>query len=237
MNPVALLLFLAIPLVGYGIYWSWKKEQERRAGLHAFALSKGWRYARDDPYDLPDRWSVRPFHQGHSRVAYNVIEGTDAAWPFLSFDYKYEETSTDSDGDSTTTTYHHTVTALRLPTVLPGLTIGGENLLTRLGGALGMDDIELESEDFNRRFRIRSGSPKFAHDVLHPRTMEHLLRVSDCPAIEFAGSEVLAVTKGRSSPTLVLGHLAVLRGVVEGIPSFVWKDHGFDPGPVAGGVA
>jgi hypothetical protein len=232
----AILFLLVIPLIGVGIYYAWKAEQQRREKLHAFAMSKGWSFQHDDPYGLADRWSEAPFGKGHSRRASNLVEGIEAGRAFLSFDYLYKETT--SNGKTTqTTTYRFHVTALALPAALPDLYVGRENVMTRLGGALGLDDIELESEDFNRRFRVQASSPKFAHDVLHPRTM-HGLITADCPAFRIDGANVLMWCKGKASPQSLLGHLAALRGFVDGIPQFVWKDHGYDPGSAThpGGV-
>lgn len=227
MDAAALFL-LVIPLIGVGIYFAWKAEQKRREQLHAFAMSKGWTFQHDDPYALEDGWTAAPFGEGHSRRASNVIEGIEAGRPFLSFDYLYKET-THNGKSSQTTTYRFHVTALQLPAALPDLYVGTESVLTRLGGAIGFDDIELESEDFNRRFRVQASSPKFAHDVLHPRTMHGLLS-ADCPAFRIEGGSVVMWCKGRASPQSLVTHLAALRAFVDGIPPFVWKDHGYDPG-------
>jgi len=41
----------------------------------------------------------------------------------------------------------------------------------------------LESEEFNRAFKIKTAQNKFAYDVLHPRMMEWML--ADQRAIRF----------------------------------------------------
>ena len=48
------------------------------------------------------------------------------------------------------------------------LQVTPENLLTRLGNALGLGDIELESEDFNRRFRVHANDPQVRLRRAHP---------------------------------------------------------------------
>lgn len=232
MELTPLLMLLAIPAAGYVAYLFWKAEQQRREQLHAFALSKGWSFRHDDPYGVEHRWHDAPFGEGHSREGTNLIEGVEAGHPFLSFDYEYKVTT--SNGKTTTTTTHRFhVTAMQLPAALPDLYVGRESVLTRLGSAIGLDDIELESDDFNRTFRVQSSAPKFAHDVLHPRAMQSLI-AADCPAFRVVDDNVLMWCKGKASPESLLGHLAALRGFVESVPQFVWKDHGYDPGSTVG---
>jgi hypothetical protein len=214
---VALIVVLAV--------WSYKKNQERLAALQGLARSKGWQCIPGDPYNLPERWPGDPFHSGYARRATNVITGGVGSHPMIAFDYEYKEDSTDSNGRSSTTTYHYAVCALGLACALPDLTVSPEGVLSRIGQALGMQDIELESEDFNRRFRVKCHNPKFATDVLSPRTMELLLRAGKLH-FRFAGTDVVSAHSGQLQPADLLNRTAVLAGVVDGIPAFVWKDFG-----------
>ena len=58
---------------------------------------------------------------------------------------------------------------------LPPLSVDPENFLDRFVGRLTDNDIDLESEDFNRAFTVSCPDRKFASDVLHPQMMEFLL--------------------------------------------------------------
>jgi len=49
--------------------------------------------------------------------------------------------------------------------------------LISVGGGWGGKKIRFESEEFNDRFTVRTNDPKFASDVIHPRTMEFLTAV------------------------------------------------------------
>lgn len=218
---------------------AWKAEMRRRAELTAFARSKGWLYTPKDVLGLANRWRVHPFGRGRGRRVSNLIRGAEGGRDFVSFDYQFTETDRDSDGKSSNRTYRFHVTAINLPCYFPSLEVGPENFLTRIGKALGGNDIDLESENFNRRFRVRCPDVKFAHDVLHPRTMEFLLGTRPM-AMRIEGGDLLCWDDGRMKPTDVLRHLYVTNGVVSAIPSFVWKDHGYDPASIPnppGGVA
>ncbi len=108
---------------------------------------------------------------------------------------------------------------------MPRLELTGDNVLTRLGSALGLADVELESEDFNRRYRVTADDRRFAYDVLQPRTMEHLL-ASPTVNLRLCGADALLWDSGFTEPEELPGLLAVLAQVVDGIPSYVWSDRG-----------
>jgi hypothetical protein len=229
------LLFIAIIAVAAFVAWFlWRQERQRRAALASFAAAKGWSFSVDDPYDLPERWQSPPFGCGDSREASDVFSGTAPnGFPMLAFDYKYVEHSTDSKGNRTSTTYRFAVCAVRLPCYLPALHVGKENLLTRIGSAIGIADIEFESEEFNRAFRVSCSDPKFASDVLHPRAMEMLLQHGRGAEWRFDGADMLSWRRGRLDIPDLLQRVDLMCRVVQSIPTFVWKDRGYDPGTQA----
>jgi hypothetical protein len=221
-------------LVGAGSWWWWTQEQKRRAALASFAAAKGWTFSAADPWGLDERWGSPPFGRGESRRASNVISGTaPGGHPLLAFDYKYTEHTTDSKGNQHSTTYRFAVCVLRLPCDLPDLHVGNENMLTRIGSAVGFGDIEFESEDFNRAFRVKCDDAKFASDVLHPRAMEMLLAHGRGEEWRFEGADMLSWHSGRIDVPDVLQRIDLMCRVVQSIPTFVWKDRGYDPGQQA----
>jgi hypothetical protein len=237
-----LLLVIVAPAVIYLGYRSWQKEQKRREALAAWAMTSGHTYVAEDN-SWCRRWNGTPFGEGDHRRAREVIIGnTSQQQPFVAFDYSYQTHSTDGQGHTTTTTHRFAVAAITLPANLPGLQVTPESMFSRIGHAFGLDDIELESEDFNRRFRVHGDDRKFACDVLTPRTMEQLLAR---PAVSWriTGTDALCWTNGQLNPAGVQSMLAHLALVIGGIPSFVWKDHGAAPAvpdvatPSPGGTA
>jgi hypothetical protein len=158
-----------------------------------------------------------------------VIGGTWKAAPFVAFDYSYVTTTTDANGRTNRTTHHDGVVALALPAYLPTLQVTGESMFRRMAQVVGLgQDIELESEDFNRAFTVTSRDPKFATDVLTPRTMEMLLSAPHL-AWRIEGTDILTWESGSFTTVEVLQRLDHLSKVVAGVPSFVWHDHGYDP--------
>ena len=224
MDAFPLLLFGGGVLVAIAIgIYSYQADKKRRAMLQAYAQSSGWTYvARDDSWC--GRFEGSPFGQGDSRKATNILSGQYDGAPMVAFDYSYETSSTDSKGHRSKTTHRYAICAVQLPAWLPELELSPESALTRLAGHLGLGDVELESEDFNRHYRVSARNPKFAYDVLHPRTMAALL---GRPALHMRLSGVDAVCweSGRLAPPELLERLSTLQLLVAGIPSFVWSDH------------
>lgn len=236
MGDLAVLLpwlfglgIVAVLVVGF------VQERKRRDRLMQFALMRGWTYVAEDPR-LVDRWPGEPFGRGDSARARNVLTGTESGRPFTAFDYSYETHSTDSKGNRTTSTHRWTVCVVPMQGFLGHVQVVPESALDRLAGAVGLTtDINLESEDFNRRFRVSASSPKLASDILTPRTMQYLIGV-DAGAWRTCGSDLVGFAQGALDPADVVRTCSVLGQVQAGIPSFVWEDaggpaSGYSPGP------
>ena len=223
MSALPVVLFVVgLAVVVLVAVLAYQADKKRRAALQSFALSNGWTYvARDDSWC--ERFAGAPFGDGDDRRATNVLRGPYQGADMVAFDYQYDTHSTDSKGRRKTTTHRYAVCALRLPAPLPGLELSPESALTRLAGVLGFDDVELESEDFNRKYRVKARDRKFAYDVLNPRTMAALL---GRPSLHLRLLDLDAVCweNGRLVPTELVARLSTLQLLVAGIPAFVWSD-------------
>ena len=205
-------------------------DRKRRERLMQFCVARGWTYVAEDP-SLTGRWSGQPFSAGDRRRARNVITGVECGRPFTAFDYSYETQSTDSKGQTSSSTHRFAVYAVHLPAYLPSLEVVPEDAFSRLTGAVGLrSDIDLESEDFNRKFRVKAADRKFATDVLSPRTMEYLLS-APAAAWRIQGTDMVRWEPGRMDPADIVVATSILDRVADGIPTFVWKDHGYHPEP------
>jgi hypothetical protein len=184
-----ILVFIVVAiLIAFGIYWSYQQQLRRRQELAALASRLGWSFDPDHDSGHDEQYAqFSIFQQGHSRYAYNTLRGTletgDRAWPAQMGDYHYQITT--SNGKTTTTrTYIFSYLLLHLPYGdVPSLAIRREGVFDKLKGAFGFDDIDFESDEFSRRFHVKSGDKRFAYDVVHPRMMEYLLE-SEPPAVE-----------------------------------------------------
>jgi hypothetical protein len=231
--PLVFVVFLGV--AGVFGYLSWQAQQKRMKEIQLLCLNRGWTYAASDP-SLTVRWNQAPFGQGDSRQARNVMGGEWQGRPFTAFDYSYVTESTDSDGKTTRTTHRFGVVRVGLPAYLPNLQVTDQSMFRRMAQVVGLgQDIELESEDFNRAFTVTSRDPKFASDVLNPRTMQMLLAAPHL-AWRIEATDILSWDSGQLGSVQVLQRLDHLSKVIAGVPSFVWHDHGYDPGQAAGGT-
>ncbi len=222
--PVVFGGFLA--LVAVVAFVGWLQAKRRREGMAAYAASRGWTYVEDDP-SLLDRFEGAPFGEGHDRRAFNVLRGTDRDRPAVVFDYEYVTTSTSTDAEGHTKTEDHThsfsVVAVNAGAVMPALSVTPEGMFSRFFGRLTNSDIELESEDFNRAFRVTCPNRRFASDVLHPRMMEMLLQWPDL-AWRFDADSLLAVRDGGQDTAEIEARLSALDAILDQVPDFVWKE-------------
>ena len=197
-------------------------QRARRRRLLAWAAANGFGYRRAarEYTDLP--WG-RPWGRGHSRLAVDVLEGTRGGRPVRCFEYRYRVTdAAGPNGARSDRTYHFAVYWVRLPKVLGELVVGREGLGSRIARAVGVRDIELESERFNRRFTVTAPDRRFAYDILHPRMMEWLL-VGQAPGFRLHGADLVLVEPGGLRPDNVLSRLDYLGGVADRIPDIVWN--------------
>lgn len=67
----------------------------------------------------------------------------------------------------------------RLPSSFPEITIYKEGLISKLYQATGHRDINFESHEFSRKFRVRAEKDRFAYDLCNPRMIEYLLKNMD----------------------------------------------------------
>jgi hypothetical protein len=219
-----LFVVVMVLLVATGVAVAWWGHRARVALLERWAAENGWELHVPDPA-LTRRWRGEPFGEGRARRATEVLTGLFQGRSAVSFTYSW----TTGSGKEATTHQAHVVVLL-LHTSLPTLQLTPEGLGARLAKVFGGQDIQLESEDFNRAWRVESGDLRFAHDVLHPRTMARLLEPGFSRRfLRIEGDAVLTWTGGRTVPDNVLPQLGRLAVLADGIPDFVWLDRGVRP--------
>jgi hypothetical protein len=199
-----------------------RAAKRRRELVQKFAAERGWQWQESDP-SLVKRWQGQPFGIGQRRRAIHVLSGEHRGRQIVVFDYSYQTTSTDTDGKTKTMTHEFAVCAVRLPMALPAIEVGRETFLNRLARIVGFTDLEFEHEEFNRAFTVRAADPKFAYDLIHPRTMELLLARGTVPW-RIQGDDILCWARGSYAPDEAVARLDLLCDVVDGIPSYVWTD-------------
>jgi hypothetical protein len=218
-----LIAVIVVAVVGVGWYLQHLAHKKKVAAFTTYAAQRGWRYTEKNR-GLVDRFDGQPFGEGHGRTVRHVLEGTHRDRQAQAFEYSYKETSGSGD-NRRTETFYFTVVSLSTPSPRPRLEVTREGLGRKLLGFVGIRDLQLESEEFNRTFLIRGEDDKFAYDILHPRMMEWMLadeRALETP-FRFERGDLVTWTSGRIELSTVDQHLDYLCDLLERTPSFVWK--------------
>lgn len=217
------LAIVGVLFIGGVMYFQYKARKKKIAQFTAFAAQRGWRYT-DRDRSLVNRFVGTPFGQGHGRDAQHVLRGEHRGRQILAFEYSYRETH-GSGQDQRTETYTHTVVALSLPAGKPTLQVGREGMGRKLLGLVGVRDLQLESEQFNEAFHIKTDNDRFAYDILHPRMMEWMLadqRAQSVP-FRFERGDLMTWDRRRIDLPKVQWMLDYLCDVLDQVPGFVWK--------------
>jgi len=169
--PIVLGL-MAVAVVAYVL---WVVERKRRETLQAVAGQLGLQFDPRPDRGLHRAYGHSVFRKGHSQKGTNNLFGSLALAGYRiqvrMGDFRYV-----TGHGKNRRTHQISYALFHLPFVgTPDLLIRRENLGDKLVGGMGFDDIDFESEEFSRKFWVKSGNKRYAYDVIHPAMMEFLL--------------------------------------------------------------
>lgn len=216
--PGLLILLIIAGAVGLGFLFWWLQEQKVKQ-YQAWAAARGWHYNRSAQH-LVYRYNIRPFGVGDSRRAMHLFQGDFYGMPASAFHYQYQ-----TGDDKNKTTHRFTIYTLLLPAVFPGVTLAPEGIFRSLLAVFGARDIQLESEEFNKAWKVQGDDLKFVHDVLHPRQMERLMMPDARGRVLYlTGNELVTWIPGHNGPEEIDRYLPFARDFADGIPDFIWHE-------------
>lgn len=251
-------LFLAFTALAFIFaLFSAKQSYRRQEEMRALGDYLGLEFRAGGPYDAPGRpsappsfWETmfggvrmpaptafigrfagfEPFGRGMRPRVQNLLCGTRDGADWYLFDYTFQ---TDEGRDSQTgrqerRTHHYGVVVARVPLMFAGMSLRPENALHRIGRHLGMQDLDFEWEEFNRRYVVQSKVPKQAHDLLHPTAMEFLMQ-REPRHWQLQGFYILICRPKRFSAEESEAVFEDIRGFLETIPEYFKQDCGFVP--------
>lgn len=163
---------------------------------------------------------------GRNHRARDIIFSANDGLPFLRLRHDWEttHTRTDAEGRTRTETRHHREELCEFRTTFPfqDLSVNWE--------LLGPSQ-KFEWEEFNRRYKVRTHTPRFASDVMHQRQMEYLM--AGAPRFAISGDRIRVGGGGRWEPEDIDAASRFLHGFFARVPDFVWRQLGAWPRPVA----
>ncbi len=197
-SPIFIFVGFVI-LMGVLAYVGYLQAKKRREAFERLAQELGFRFSPDRDFSFASRYSfLDHMDDGHRRYAYNILSGTVEGERANIFDYHYETYSHDSKGRRTTHHHYFSIFTLGLPANFPELNIEREGFFSKIGQALGFDDIDFESVEFSKRYQVKSRDKKFAYDFCNAQMIDFLLRQRDL-IIEVDGDTLALTFRGRLS--------------------------------------
>lgn len=221
---------IALLIIGIGtvvivvIYLQYYLRKKRRDETALMAKQLGLTYSQVDMEGLI-AYPFQLFGRGDGRGSENVLAGTWQGLPIREFDYWYYEESTDSEGKTSRTYYRFSCALAGIAANCSALTVGHENVFTKLGGHMGFTDIEFELEEFNREFRVKSPDRKFANDLIDPRMMSFMLQAGDEFSYEVVGNQIMVFSK-RRKPAELVPLLGTAKAFLDHVPRVVYELYG-----------
>lgn len=224
------VLVLAVVAVGAVLVVGYVADRRRRERLLVWSAQQRWTWRGSDAglvHFLPGE----PFGRGDRRRTHNVLQGRFGSREAVAFDYTFRLT-TGSGKNRRTRTYRYGVVALLLPAPLPLVHVGPENLFHRIAQEFGMDDIDVESDAFNRRYRVQAADRRAAFAILHPRLVETLTQVEPVEwrtGLSVRGPVLLTWWTGSLDTVRLTQRLILLDRIVASVPDYVWREAGWEP--------
>lgn len=220
------LLFTA--MVAGAIWWGfyrYRQAQKRRAANVAYAAQRGWHYMQRDPR-LTTFAHTAPYGLGRRPSAFEIATGEHRGRWFAIYTYRYWTTSTSSKGGTRSTPHDHTIVAIAAPGSAPVVRLTPEHMGSRIDVALGGVDIEVESREFNRRWRVWTRDERVAHAMLAPHVIDMLLGTEWLgDSIVFEPGRAFIYRTGSATFESSARALDELCDLVDTIPGFVFDAH------------
>jgi len=216
-----------VVVVSIGLAMLLYRLKRRRWNAFArMARQLGMEHSRGDPFGLTSL-AFDLFRMGDSRIAENVIWGDWHGTSVVLFDYWFYDQSgsgTRRWRSRTSTRFQCVITqadAACYPIVIERETVG-----SRIAGAFGSgEDVDFESEEFNRTFRVRSPNRRFAFELVDARMMDFLLSALTGYRFEALGRWLL-VAGPRMQATEIVPLLGTAKEFRDRVPNVVRSLYG-----------
>ena len=216
------MVILVVLTVASGIWWIAEAvwEARHRGDLEALTEHVGWEY-RDFTSDYRLRFRSFPFNQGTEREDVHLARGTFHGRQCATFTHRYNM----GDDDSMSTIAFQ-ITVVELPVALPTVDIVPEDSMARMATLLGGMDIDFESAQFNRHWRVKAADARYAHALLHPRMLHRLNRAdAHGSAIRFEERAVMMWSANRRGAEDLTRRLGVLTALAAMVPPHLEREY------------
>jgi hypothetical protein len=224
--PIVIVFGLIVASVWY---WTWDLTAAGRQtnAMAKFANVNKWQFEFETG-EYRRVFQSFPFNQGFDPRDVNCISGPFNGRQCSTFTHEYE-IGTRNDKNTSNRRERWQITAVKLDYPLQTIDILPDDTLAKSAKLFGGQDIDFESADFNAKWRVVGRNLKYAHDIVHPRMMERLLRPdAEGLAIRIEGPYVLCWQWNRRGPADLARRLGVLTSIAKLIPAFVLREFEYE---------
>jgi hypothetical protein len=209
----------AVVIAGVVVLSGYLRSAARVREVARYADSKGWEFYPEKDRALDSRYpQFAALTTGNDRSAQNRFAGRWRGRSFVAFDYQY---STGSGKNRHTYRFSAVIVTSQVP--LKRLTLTQENVLHRISAFFGMEDINFESAEFSRAFRVLAPDRRWAYDVCHPRAIELLLH-SPRFNLDMLGCSIMAYRTSCFSPSDYDSAMNLVTGLLDALPDYVVQE-------------
>jgi hypothetical protein len=214
MSPQLLLgvafLALVIGLAVWACVWNIKAKKALRLGVesHGFTLTKG-------PSKHAEEIAARaPLPEG-TRCRYSVDWWGEGKIDDVDVTMLCHRTVRRA-GKSTETLYTM-ISRTECPSAWPGLRLQAETFISKMAKKVGVKDLEVENEAFNKRWLINANDEEFAVLLLSPEVQEWLLDANKKESWSILDGHLICTWHKRLKPKeldLFVGRVATFRRLI-----------------------
>ncbi|MCB2413199.1 DUF3137 domain-containing protein [Demequina sp. TTPB684] len=215
---IAALFWLSLSRLAYLKFNRIDRRHHRVADqVRALATARGWVYDNEDTEDakLDETWTAAPFSRVIGLTAMPrahptpQARGAGAAW--LEGDFGHDLLPYRS--------FTSRVVWADLPRALQAVDFVPERISDAVFTLLGGRDVDVESYDFNRRWRVKATDEREAHGILQPRMIDFLNSVED-PAVAFHvdGERVLIWDDSKDEDVDLDARVSLLEAFIDRLP-------------------
>jgi hypothetical protein len=237
LDALVAVAFLAVLA---GALWWWLHHRKRTREGFERLLERDGLHRTEQPCglgrrELAGRFAATPDGARRNGIRHGVqgpadvtLGGHQVRAEIACFQWWYED-RTDTEDGPTYSERRTTVAVARLPVVVPGrVQLRPEGVLGRMG--VRRRDQQLESDTFNRRFRVEGSDPTLTLNLLDASMQHRLLETAVGRTLHLEGDlVVLGGSPATRDPELpgVIGELPAaareLRELLEAVPTAFWR--------------
>jgi hypothetical protein len=220
-------LLAGVALLVVGSMWvvSLVRASSRQRELAGFAERIGWTFA-ERSLTVASGLTSYPFGTGVDREDVDVVTGVFQGRQCAHFTRRFvQKRRGASASEEVAVPQEFRISSVELGADYPTIDILPQDVVALAAKLVGGMDVDFESAEFNRRWRVKGGDRRYVHDMITPRVMDRLVK-DDARgmALRVEGRHLLTWRAGRTGTEDLAATFAVLTSVASVLPPHVERE-------------